>query len=188
MKIKLAIFLSGFVLLFTACDSKPHKAQEITQSITKKEKKEISQIKKYTLTTTTGKKITFEVSNNVMFSKELNGKVVMLNFWAPWCKPCIKEMPSFVKLQEKYKDDFIIIGVLFDKKTSSKELDAFLRKYNVNFPITVGEENFKLAKAFDDIKMIPESFLYSKDGFFIEKFIGEISESKLEDYIKVNIK
>jgi len=92
-------------------------------------------------------------------------------------------MPSFVKLQEKYKEDFIIIGVLFDKKTSSEDLNKFLKKYKVNFPITVGEENYKLAKALDDVKMIPESFLYTKDGLLIQKFVGEINHKVLENYI-----
>ena len=96
-------------------------------------------------------------------------------------------MPSFVELQEKYKNNFIILGVLFDKNISKEELTDFMKKYNMNFPVTVGEENFTLAKAFDDVKMIPESFLYTKDGIFIEKFVGEISKEKLEKYIKDNL-
>jgi len=172
--------------LFTACDSKPQQAQAVQSNLI--EKKNVAESSNYTLTTTTGDKITFEVSEGVLFSKELNGKTVLLNFWATWCKPCIKEMPSFVELQEKYKDDFIIIGVLFEKEKDKNELLAFMNKFNVNFPVTIGKENFELAKSFDDVKMIPESFLYNKSGFFIEKFLGEISESKLESYILSDIK
>ncbi|MGK0256434.1 MAG: thiol-disulfide isomerase/thioredoxin, partial [Arcobacteraceae bacterium] len=122
--------------------------------------------------------------DDVLFSKQLNGKMVLINFWAPWCKPCIKEMPSFVELQEKYKDDFIILAVLFDKKLDLEKLNDFMTQHNVNFPVTIGEENYVLAKALDDVNMIPESFLYTKEGFFVEKFIGEISKSKLEKFIK----
>lgn len=181
MKTKL-IYTIFIALFFVSCDSKSQKAQEV-QSVDVKYKKEIKKLDTYTLTTTKGKEISFELSNDVLFSKQLNGKKVLLNFWAPWCKPCIKEMPSFVKLQEKYKEDFIIIGVLFDKKTSSEDLNKFLKKYKVNFPITVGEENYKLAKALDDVKMIPESFLYTKDGLLIQKFVGEINHKVLENYI-----
>ena len=181
-----SILLLTISIFFTACDSKTQKAEFIeTTSI---ESKKVIKAPKFTLTTTKGEKITLEVSNQTIFSKQLNGKIVLINFWAPWCKPCIKEMPSFVKLQEKYKDDFIILGVLFDKKYNKKELAEFMKKFNVNFPVTIGEENFALGKVFDDIKMIPESFLYTKDGIFIEKFIGEISEHKLEKYIKNNLK
>ena len=178
-------FLFVMVILFSACDSKTQKAKVIES--TDVQSTNSKKLPKFTLTTTKGEKVTLEVSNQTMFSKELNGKVVLVNFWAPWCEPCIKEMPSFVKLQEKYKDKFIILGVLFDKKSTKEDIAGFMKKYNVNFPITVGEENFKLAKVFDDVNMIPESFLYTKDGIFIKKFIGEISEDKLEQYIKEHI-
>jgi len=176
-----------FALFFIGCDSKPQKAQEVEVTVVK-EKKEILKATNYTLTTTTGDKITFEVSDGVLFSKELNGKMVLINFWASWCKPCLVEMPSFVELQEKYKDDFLIIGVLFEKEKDQQELLSFMKKYNVNFPVTVGKENFRLAKDFDDVQMIPESFLYNKEGFFVEKFIGEVKKSKLENYIKSSLK
>ena len=173
-----SIFLS---LFFSACDSKVSKAQVIENSV------ESVDPKKFTLTTTKGEIITLTVNSQTIASKELENKIVLVNFWAPWCEPCKKEMPSFVELQEKYKNNFIILGVLFDKNISKEELTDFMKKYNMNFPVTVGEENFTLAKAFDDVKMIPESFLYTKDGIFIEKFVGEISKEKLEKYIKDNL-
>ena len=177
--VSLSVVLTS--LFFVACDSKPKQAQEVQSTMV--EKKEILKSDSYTLTTTTGEKITFEVSDGVLFSKELNGKTVLINFWATWCKPCIKEMPTFVGLQEKYKDDFLILAVLFEKEKDKEDLSNFMKKYNVNFPVTVGEENFVLAKAFDDVKMIPESFLYNKAGFFVKKFLGEISKEKLEGHI-----
>ena len=173
-----SIFLS---LFFSACDSKVSKAQVIEKSV------ESVDPKKFTLTTTKGEIITLTLNSQTIASKELENKIVLVNFWAPWCEPCKKEMPSFVELQEKYKNNFIILGVLFDKNISKEELTDFMKKYNMNFPVTVGEENFTLAKAFDDVKMIPESFLYTKDGIFIEKFVGKISKEKLEKYIKDNL-
>jgi len=181
MKI-LSLYAIVFSLFFVGCDSKPQKAQEVKSTII--EKKEITKSGNYTLTTTSGDKITLEVSDGVLFSKQLNGKMVLINFWASWCKPCIKEMPTFTELQEKYKKDFLIIGVLFEKTKDKEELLSFMKKHKVNFPITVGSENFVLAKALDDVQMIPESFLYNKEGFFVEKFIGEIKKSKLENYIQ----
>lgn len=180
----LSIFLISVMLFFISCDSKPQEAQVISTKDISKNKTNFNP--EFVLTTTKDEKIKLTVSKQAIFSKQLEGKIVLVNFWAPWCEPCKKEMPSFVKLQEKYKDDFIILGVLFDKQSTKEEVDSFLKKYKVNFPITVGEENFKLAKVFDNVKMIPESFLYTKDGIFIEKFIGEISEARLEKYILEN--
>tara|TARA_B110000046_G_C12965824_1_gene386639 strand:+ start:97 stop:651 length:555 start_codon:yes stop_codon:yes gene_type:complete len=179
------IYFIIFVLVFIGCDSKEQKAQEV-QSINTNYKKAVVKVDKYTLNTTKGEKITFEVSDAVLFSKQLNGKMVLISFWAPWCKPCVKEMPLFVELQEKYKDDFIILAVLFDRKQDLKKLNNFMKKHNVNFPVTIGEENYVLAKALDDVQMIPESFLYTKEGFFVEKFIGEINKSKLEKFIQAD--
>ena len=188
MRTKLLSILSiVFVLFIAGCESKPQKAQEIKED-SSKAKEEVLKADSYTLTTTTGAKITFEVANGVMLSKQLNGKTVLINFWATWCKPCIKEMPTFTQLQKKYKDNFIILAVLFEEDKDVEELSKFMKKHKINFPVTVGDENFVLAKAFGNIKMIPESFLYTKEGFFVEKFIGEISKSKLENYILEDMK
>lgn len=171
MKTILSVVLSVFLsLFFIACDTKSKNSQMVD----------------FTLTTTKGENIDLTIAPQMLTSKEFKNKLVLVNFWAPWCAPCIKEMPSFVELQEKYKDDFIIIGVSYDEKITKEELDNFIKKFNVNFPITVGSENKILAMMLDDVKMIPESFLYSKDGVLLEKFIGEISKNKLENYIKNN--
>ena len=171
------------MIIFAGCDAQSNKAQEVTNS-NLNQTTDIQKQKSYTLTTTKGEKISFEFENDVLFSKQFNGKMVLINFWAPWCKPCLKEMPSFVEIQEQYKDDFMIIGVLFNNKLTPERLDEFMKQYKVNFPVTIGDENKRLAKSFDDVKMIPESFLFSKDGILLEKFIGEIKKSKLENYIK----
>lgn len=186
MKLKLLTILAvGFVAFFAGCDSKPQKAQEVKKNMAVSESIES---KIYNLKTTDGKTITLEASNGMIISKELEGKLVLLNFWATWCPPCIKEMPTFVDMQEKYKDDFIIVGILYEEDKDKKELADFLKEHKINFPITEGPENFVLAKDFGDIKKIPESFLYSKKGFLLEKFVGEVNPEKLETYIKESIK
>lgn len=187
MKLKLiSIVTIAFALFFIGCESKPQKAKVVEEN--SNNQIQTVKSKSYELITSDGKNITFEANEGVLLSKELNGKMVLINFWATWCPPCIKEMPAFVELQEKYKNDFIIIGVLFEEDKDKAELAAFIKKYKINFPITVGKTNFELAKNFGDIKKIPESFLYSKDGFFLEKFVGEIEHEKLENYIKESIK
>ena len=173
------VVLLALILLFSACQNKEKKGGIVSSSTSQVE---------FTLSTIAGDKITIEKYDIMILSDKLEGKVVLINFWAPWCEPCIKEMPTFVHLQEKYKDDFIILGILFDKKANMNEVKSIIEKFKINFPIMVGEENFNIAKAFDDVKMVPESYLYAKDGVFIEKFIGEINKNKLENYIKESIK
>jgi len=177
------VYLLLFSLFFVACDSKSHNAAEVQTQIIEKIPTQKNNTT-YSLTTSKNEKITFEMSKQLLSSKQLNGKMVLINFWAPWCKPCIKEMPAFIDLQERYKDDLIIIGVLFDKKMTLEELKTFMKKYKVNFEMTIGAQNDRLAKNLDDVTMIPESFLYDKEGLFLEKFVGEVNKTKLESYLK----
>ena len=107
--------------------------------------------------------------------------------FATWCPPCIEELPILKEVKEKYKDKFEIVSVLFEKDKDKKEILEFISKNQINYPITMGEENFKLAKELGNVQKIPEMFLFSKDGKFIKKFIGKTSKEDLEKYIQIAI-
>ncbi len=181
-KLSLVFILLLAVFLFTGCNSNDEAATVVENNTNFEELKKQSN-KTYNLKTTDGRVITLKVENDVLTSDELKGKYVLLNFWATWCPPCIKEMPVFNKMYEKYKDKFELIGILFERDKDAQELAAFMEKHNIKFPITVGEENFRMAKAFDDVNKIPESFLYGKDGRFLKKYLGEVGEKDLENYL-----
>lgn len=185
MKKLLLFFTSLLTAIFlTACGG-----EEATTLIEDdgnfKELKEKSN-KNYDLTTTDGVSMKFKVQSDVLSTNDetLKGKYVLFNFWATWCAPCIKEMPILTKVQTNNKDKLQIVGVLMEKNKDAKELADFMEKFKMNFPVTQGEENYRMAKAFDDVKMFPESFLFGPDGKFIKKFIGEIEEKEVEDLLK----
>ncbi len=183
MKNALLLLSSIFVIVFfIGCNSDEEAITIVEDDTSFKELKEQSN-KTYTLNTTEDKKIVLTVENNILTSDSLKGKVVLINFWATWCPPCKKEIPVFNKLYEKYSDKFEIIGVLYEKNKNKKELTDFIKDYKIKFPITIGEENFRMAKAFDDVKKIPESFLYDSKGNFIKKYIGEVPATELETLI-----
>ena len=97
--------------------------------------------------------------------------------------------PSHDKLRdvkEKYKDNFEIVSVLFQDDKTAEEMKKFIEEYKINYTITMGGDNQKLADEFN-VKKIPEMFLFSKDGKFVKKFIGKVSQEELERYIKVAI-
>ena len=139
--------------------------------------------KTYNFKTTDGKTITLKVENNILTSEQLKGKMVLLNFWATWCAPCLEEMPVFNRIYKKYSDKFEIIGILIEKNKKPEDLALFMKQYNMKFPVVVGEENYRAAKAFDDVKMFPESFLFDKDGKFLKKYIGTVDEAGLENFL-----
>ena len=182
------LFASLLALLFlTSCsDSSNNEAAVEVSFDEKKEKKREIKNEKFTLLTTKGEKIDIEMLGNSLISKQLNGKVVLINFWATWCPPCIKEMPLFNEMYEKYGDKFEIIAVLYERNKDPKELEAFLTKHKIKFPVTVSSSNFDFAKRIGNVQRIPESFLYSKDGIFIERFVGIVDEVVLKWNIEQN--
>jgi len=98
------------------------------------------------------------------------GKVVLLNFWATWCGPCKAEIPGFVGLQEKYKDDLVIVGFSVDDPADKAK--AFAAEYKMNYPILLGEGREDVQDAYGPIWGIPASFLISKDGKVCRKHLG----------------
>lgn len=106
------------------------------------------------------------------------GKVVLYNFWATWCKPCVQEFPELVKLYKNYKDkNFAIVFVSMDMPDDMKEkVKPFLEKQGVDF--VTYYNNFNNPEDiinFYDKKWegaIPSTYIYDKDGKLSTKFIG----------------
>ena len=107
----------------------------------------------FTLTDATGQ--TVKLSN-------YEGHVVVLDFWATWCPPCRQEIPGFVALQEKYKDQgVVVIGVSLDD--SWPKVRAFMSQYRVNYPIVLDVRQ-DLPKLYGGIKGIPTTFVIDREG------------------------
>jgi len=95
--------------------------------------------------------------------RSYHGKVVMLNFWATYCGPCIKEMPSMQRLNEKLADKpFTIIAVNMAEEKS--DVEAFFTKYKikVTFPILLDPEGEAVEKWM--ISAVPTTFIIDKEG------------------------
>ena len=92
---------------------------------------------------------------------DYKGKVVLVNFWATWCPPCVKEMPSMQRLQDKYQGkDFQILAVNMGEDATT--ITIFLDKIKVNFPILMDSDGTVLKQW--KIFAFPTTFLIDKDG------------------------
>lgn len=109
------------------------------------------------------------------------GKVVLLNYWATWCPPCIKEMPGLNQLQEDYKDRGLVILALSDEEKS--RLERFAEKH----PFTVIAAYSKEFDWADIQSERPMTFLINREGVIVDYFTGgynyEFFESKILDHI-----
>ncbi len=107
--------------------------------------------------------------------RSLEGKVVLLNFWATWCGPCRMEIPELNEMQKKYgEDDFIILGISISD--TKKALDDFVKYYEVEYPLLYGnpKEIEKVLIDYGGIFSVPTSILINKKGEKIFSYPGAI--------------
>lgn len=112
----------------------------------------------------------------------LAGKVVVVNFWATWCKPCQHEVPDLSKINSKYKDkDVIILGLMTDEP-SEEQLEAFATRFGLNYPVV--RVNYEIAEAFGQPTNLPTNFVYDRSGALVFDRPGAISAKQLESELK----
>ncbi len=102
---------------------------------------------------------------------QLKGQVVVLNFWATWCPPCIEEMPSLVQMQQRMKAKGVtVLAVSVDVDRDNYE--HFLKDHNVNL-LSVRDADQKSNALYGTFKF-PETYVIDRNGIVRRKFIGAV--------------
>jgi thiol-disulfide isomerase/thioredoxin len=102
-----------------------------------------------------------DLKGTVVTLKQFRGKVVFLDFWAPWCDPCREELPALDALYKKYGNDgFEVIGIDIDD--SEKLLAEFLQKVPVTFTVLIDKKG--VIKREYVIRTLPTAFILGRDG------------------------
>jgi cytochrome c biogenesis protein CcmG, thiol:disulfide interchange protein DsbE len=108
---------------------------------------------------------------------QLKGKVVVLNFWATWCPPCIEEMPSLVTMQQRMKDRGItVLAVSIDDDNDAYH--RFLKEHKVDL-LTVRDSAKKAPSLYGTFKW-PETYIIDRNGVVRRKFIGAVDWNSRE--------
>ena len=124
--------------------------------------------------------IFLDESNKTVKLSDYKGNLVLLNFWATWCAPCKREMPSLEKLTNKYPE--IKVYAINTEKPNKLKIRDFFRTIDVASLETYYDPDFKLVKQFK-MRGLPTSILIDKNGNEFGRVIGEvdfISESFLK--------
>lgn len=123
-----------------------------------------------------GKAPAISLVNTQNFDVELSdyaGKVVIVNFWATWCKPCEEEIPSLVAMYNGFKnDDLVILAISIDKEKGPAEINNFAIAHNMNFQVLLDPKS-GVGKRYG-ITGVPESFIISRQGVIVKKFTGAL--------------
>jgi thiol-disulfide isomerase/thioredoxin len=111
----------------------------------------------------------------------LKGKVVLVNFWASWCAPCLAEIPEFIKVREEYSDKgFEILGISTDD--TPEQLRDFASKNRTNYPLV--QVTAEVEEAFGPVFGLPTSILVARDGSVCKRHFGPLSKEQLEKELK----
>jgi thiol-disulfide isomerase/thioredoxin len=98
----------------------------------------------------------------------LEGKVVLLNFWATWCGPCRAEIPDLVALQDRYKGRLQIIGLNVDDEEA--DIKQYVEETGINYPVAMTSNDVRLQ--FGGIPALPTSFVLDTQGRVVQKHVG----------------
>ena len=113
---------------------------------------------------------------------DYRGKVVMLNFWATWCPPCVKEVPEYAELQNEYGAQGIqFLGIALDDEGLAR-VKPWIAKHPVPYPIMLPDS--KVTAAYGDMASIPVTFVIDRKGIIRTSFVGIRKKEVVEGIIK----
>jgi len=110
---------------------------------------------------------------------EWQGKILIINFWATWCPPCLKEIPEFIRLQDELRGKGVqFIGIAIEDQAS---IASFLQKNPINYPVLIGgDAAISLSQQLGNlVNAVPFTLIVDSQGMIVHRHPGELSRQKL---------
>lgn len=125
-----------------------------------------------------------DIAGKTYHLSDLKGKWVLINFWAPWCPPCWKELPDLDDLQ-KQRSDIVVIGIAMDYN-SEDSVQYLLKKHKITFPIVMGGKSRgenNLSNQVGPVPFYPTSYLYAPDNQVVMVKMGMVDQEIINQFI-----
>ncbi|MGD9902743.1 MAG: TlpA family protein disulfide reductase [Vicinamibacterales bacterium] len=110
-------------------------------------------------------------------SVDLRGKVLLINFWATWCPPCVTEVPDLVRLQAKYDGRLVVLGIS-DDHGQVDIVKTFAAAKQVNYPLVMNTR--ALAASFPGLLGLPTTYVVDQQGRIVQRHVGQLNMARTE--------
>ena len=110
-----------------------------------------------------------------------SGKWVIVNYWATWCSPCLKELPDISAYVTAHKDKVAAIGLAFEDSDKA-DIEKFLKTHPLSYPIAQVDV-IEPPKDFDTPRGLPNTYVIAPDGHVAKAFTGPITTKDLDGVI-----
>jgi len=118
------------------------------------------------------------ISGQTVRLSDLNGKPVVINFWATWCGPCVREMPALQKYQNRHPD-LVVLGL--NEGESVEVVKAFIDKMNFTYQILLDEKT-QVAPQYQ-VMIMPTTYFVDENGIVLARHFGYMGEDQLKFYL-----
>ncbi len=166
-------FLLLFLSVLIACSSseEPKRSSQASKSSTDEPQNKEEYVEQARFTDFEG--------DTVPLSK-FKGKVVLIDFWETWCKPCLASFPTLQKLQEEYPDNFVVLAVTPGFTDTKQDAQNFAKKHDYDFNYLLDTNNLHRKLG---VQGIPYKIFVDAEGHFIKESMGSYGPE--EDYEKI---
>ncbi len=120
-----------------------------------------------------------DLAGREVASTSWSGKVLVVNYWASWCPPCLREMPMMIRAQEDLRERGVqFVGIALDRPD---DVAQFLEQYPVNYPILIGDlQSVELSRRLGNrFEGLPFTVIFDARGRRVFSRIGELTEQEL---------
>ena len=120
-------------------------------------------------------------------SDQFKGKVVVVDFWATWCTPCLMEIPGYIELQKKYgPQGLVIVGISLDR-AKPEYVKKFAQELGINY-LVVMDPDSGAAEDFGGVEAIPATFLINREGRILHQKTGPMAAEEYEKLVRWALK